>query len=327
VLGGPVVGGAVTEGIAWQWIFWLNVPIGLVTILLVPRRIEESFGPKTALDIPGLALATGAALGIVWGLVRGNAAGWGSAEVVGTLAAGVLLLGAFVGWERRAPAPMVPMRLFRSRAFSAGNAVSFFTTASLFAAVFFFAQLLEVGLGYSPLDTGLRLVTWTITFITVAPLAGTMADRVGVRPLIVGGLSLQAVGLAWLALTVSTDTSYAELIGPFLLSGAGVSMAIPGMQTAVMTSVSADAIGKAAGTNSMMRQLGGVLGIAVTVAVFAGAGSYASPSAFLDGFVPAAVVTGGLALAGVVCGLALPGRRTAAGPSFRSIPQTAEAEV
>ena len=330
VASGPFLGGVVVEGAAWQWIFWLNVPIGLVAALLVLVRVPERRGPDTALDVRGIALVTGAALGIVWGLVRGNAAGWGSAEVVGTLMAGVLLLVAFVGWERRAPAPMVPMRLFRSRGFSAGNAVSFFTTASLFAAVFFFAQLLEVGLGYSPLDTGVRLVTWTITFITIAPLAGAMADRIGVRPLIIGGLSLQTAGLAWLALTVSTDTTYVELIGPFLLSGVGVSMAIPGMQTAVMTSVSQDEIGKAAGTNSMMREMGGVLGIALTVAVFAGVGSYASPAAFIDGFVPAAAVCAGLALAGAVCGLALPRRRaaTAAAESgFAPIPQTAKAEV
>ena len=179
VASGPLVGGAVVEGLAWEWVFWLNVPIGLAAIPFVLTKMRESYGGDTGLDIPGLVLVTGGALGLVWGLVRGNAAGWGSAEVVGALAAGALLLAAFVVWERRAREPMLPLRLFRSRAFSAGNAAMFFTFASLFGAVFFFAQLLQTGLGHGALDTGLRLIPWTVTFLTVAPVAGTLADRVG----------------------------------------------------------------------------------------------------------------------------------------------------
>jgi MFS family permease len=189
------VGGAVVEGLAWEWIFWLNVPIGLAAVPLVLTRIRESFGPDTSVDIRGLALVTGAAFGIVWGLVRANAAGWGSLEVVGSLVAGALLASAFVAWEGRAREPMLPMGLFRSRAFSAGNAPIFFTFAALFTGVFFFAQLLQTGLGYRPLDAGLRLIPWTATFISVAPIAGTLADRFGERPFMVGGLLLQAV--AW----------------------------------------------------------------------------------------------------------------------------------
>ena len=189
---GPLVGGAIAEGIDWEWIFWLNVPIGLIAIPLVLDRIEESFGGDTGLDLPGLALISGAAFGIVWGVVRGNSAGWGSLEVVGALAVGLLLVMAFVAWERRALEPMLPMRFFRSRAFSAGNAAIFFTMASLFGAVFFFAQMLQTALGYGPLDAGLRLMPWTVTFITVAPLAGALVDRFGERPFMVAGLSLQA---------------------------------------------------------------------------------------------------------------------------------------
>ena len=176
------------EGVSWEWIFWLNVPIALVVIPLVLTRMKESRGPDADLDIRGLALVTGAALGIVWGLVRGNAAGWSSPEVVASLAAGVLLAAAFVAWEARARAPMLPLSLFRSRGFSAGNAAIFFTFAALFSSVFFYAQLLQVGLGYGPLDAGLRLIPWTATFITVAPLAGALADRIGERPLMVAGL-------------------------------------------------------------------------------------------------------------------------------------------
>jgi EmrB/QacA subfamily drug resistance transporter len=308
VASGPLVGGAVVEGLAWEWIFWLNVPIGLLAIPLVLTRMKESYGGDTTLDLPGLALVTGGALGIVWGLVRGNSAGWESLEVVGSLAAGALLTIAFVAWELRARAPMLPMRFFRSRAFSAGNAAIFFTFASLFGAVFFFAQLLQTALGYGPLGAGLRLIPWTVTFITVAPVAGALADRIGERPLMVGGLSLQALGMGWIALIAGPDLTYAEFVLPAIVAGVGVSMAIPAAQNSVVGSVALEAIGKAAGTNSMMRELGGVFGIAIAVAVFAAAGSYASAAAFTDGFAPAIAVTAALSLAGAIAALALPGR-------------------
>jgi EmrB/QacA subfamily drug resistance transporter len=308
---GPLVGGAVVEGISWEWIFWVNVPIGLVAIPLVLTRMRENYGPDTALDIRGLALISGGAFGLVWGLVRGNGVGWGSFEVIASLAAGALLVAAFVAWELRARDPMIPMDFFRSRSFTAGNAAIFFTFASLFAAVFFFAQLLQTGLGYGPLGAGLRLLPWTATFITVAPIAGMLADRIGERPLMVGGLTLQAAGMAWVASIVEPGIAYSHLLAPFIVAGVGVSMAIPSAQNSVVGSVAMEALGKAAGTNSMMRELGGVFGIAIAVAVFAAAGSYASVQAFTDGFAPAIYVAAGLALAGAITGLALPGRRGA----------------
>ncbi len=316
VASGPLVGGAIVEGISWEWIFWVNVPIGLLAVPLVLTRMKESFGPDTSLDLRGLALVTGGALGFVWGLVRGNQVGWGSVEVVGSLAIGVLLAVAFVAWELRAREPMLPMHFFRSRPFSAGNAAIFFTFASLFGAVFFYAQLLQISLGYGPLDAGLRLLPWTATFITVAPIAGALADRIGERPLMVGGLFLQAAGMLWLALIAEPGLAYSRLLGPFIVAGVGISMAIPAAQNSVVGAVSMEAIGKAAGVNSMMRELGGVFGIAVVVAVFAAAGSYASPAAFTDGFAPAIGVAAGLALAGAFAGLALPGRRRATETSF-----------
>jgi EmrB/QacA subfamily drug resistance transporter len=309
VASGPFVGGAIVEGLAWQWIFWLNVPIGLLAIPFVLTRLKESFGSDTAIDVRGLALVTAAALGIVWGLVRGNTAGWGSAEVVGTLTAGVLLVGAFVAWEMRAREPMLPMRFFRVRAFSAGNAAIFFTLASLFGAVFFFAQLLQTGLGYGPLDAGVRLLPWTATFMTVAPIAGTLADRFGERPFMVGGLLLQAAGMTWIALIAAPGLTYGELIAPLIVAGCGVSCAIPAAQNSVLGSVGPEAVGKAAGINSTMRELGGVFGIAIVVAVFAGAGGFGSARAFTDGFGPAIGVAAGLSLAGAIAGMALPGRR------------------
>jgi EmrB/QacA subfamily drug resistance transporter len=316
VASGPLVGGAIAEGIDWEWIFWINVPIGLVAVPLVLSRIEESYGGDTGLDLPGLALVSGAAFGVVWALVRGNSAGWDSLEVLGALATGLLLVGAFIAREVRASEPMLPMRLFRSRAFSAGNAAIFFTLASLFGAVFFFAQMLQTALGYGPLDAGLRLMPWTITFITVAPVVGSLVDRFGERPFMVGGLTLQALGMGWIALIADPGFTYSEFLLPSIVAGIGVSMAIPAAQNSVVGSVAIEDVGKAAGANSMMRELGGVFGIAVAVAVFAAAGSYASAAAFLDGFAPAIAVVAALSLAGAVVALALPARReaTAAAP-------------
>jgi EmrB/QacA subfamily drug resistance transporter len=306
VASGPLVGGAVVDGLDWTWIFWLNVPIGLLAAPLVLARVRESFGPNTALDLPGLGLVSGGALGIVWGLVRGNAAGWGSVEVVATLTAGALLVLAFVAWERRASEPMIPMSFFRSRAFSAGNAAIFFVFGSLFAEVYFFSQLLQTAMGFDVLEAGLRLIPWTGTFLLVGPVAGALADRIGERPLMVGGLLIQAAGSIWIALIASPDLAYSELVVPMVVAGVGISMAIPSAQNSVLGSISDEAVGKAAGTNSLMRELGGVFGIAVAVAVFAGAGSYASAQAFVDGFTPAIAVSAALAIAGAVAGSLLP---------------------
>src|SRR5918994_3801358 len=283
VASGPLVGGAVIEGVDWYWIFWLNVPLGLAAVPLVLTRMREGYGRDTALDIRGLILVSAAAFAIVWGLVRANAAGWGSFEVVSSLVGGSLLAAAFVAWELRAREPMLPMRFFRSRGFSAGNAAIFFTFASLFTGVFFFAQLLQTVLGYGPLDAGVRLIPWTATFITVAPIVGNLVDRIGERPFMVGGLLLQAAGLAWIAVIAEPDMAYGELVAPLIVAGVGVSMAIPSGQNSVLGSVALEAVGKAAGANSMMRELGGVFGIAVVVAVFAGAGGYATAEACTDG--------------------------------------------
>jgi EmrB/QacA subfamily drug resistance transporter len=309
VVAGPVVGGAVAEGIAWEWIFWLNVPIGLLAIPFVLSRIKESYGSNTTFDIGGLVLVTGAAFGIVWGLVRSNSAGWGSLEVVAALGAGVLLGIGFVVWEGRARSPMVPLRFFRSRAFASGNAANFFLYASLLSAVFFMAQFLQAGLGYGPLGAGLRLIPWTATLFIVAPLAGSLVNRLGERILMVGGLFLQALGLAWLGLIVNQGLDYSAMVLPLVVAGCGVSMAMPATQNSVLGAVARNEVGKASGIFSMMRQLGGVFGIAILAAVFTQTGSFRSAQAFSSGFAPAISVSAGLSLLGAIAGLWLPGRR------------------
>jgi EmrB/QacA subfamily drug resistance transporter len=312
LIAGPIVGGTITAGLAWQWIFWLNLPIGLILIPLAISRLPESFGSDSSLDIPGLALVTGTAFGAVWGLMRGNSEGWASAEVVGTLATGVMLAVAFVAWEWRARAPMVPMRFFRSRAFSAGNASGFFLFATVYGALFFMSQFLQTAQGHGPLAAGLRLLPWTATLFVVAPIAGALVNRIGERPLVAGGLFLQAVGMAWIGLIAAPDLAYANLVAPLILSGAGVSMAMPAAQNAVLSSVAGNEIGKASGTFNMLRFLGGVFGIAILVAVFAGNGSFDSPKTFSAGFAPAIGVCAALSLLGAIAGMWLPGRREVA---------------
>jgi EmrB/QacA subfamily drug resistance transporter len=325
VASGPVIGGAVAQGIDWPWIFWINVPIGLVAVPLVLARIPESVGSRQRIDLRGVALVTAGALGLVWGLVRGNDAGWGSAEVVASLAAGALLLAAFVAAQiASGDRALLPPRLFRARAVAAGNAASFLMIASLFSTVFFFAQFQQTALGQDPLGAGLRLLPWTATLFFVAPLAGKLVDRFGVRPFLAGGLAAQAAGLGWVAAIADPGMSYISMIPPMVLAGAGVSTAIPAAMSAATGAVAVDDMGKAAGINSMLRELGGVFGIAICVAVFAGAGGYASAQSFADGFAPALATSAGLAALGVVVGLLVPSRvpaPAASEPLAAPIPQ------
>jgi EmrB/QacA subfamily drug resistance transporter len=312
VLGGPVLGGLMVEGLAWQWIFWLNVPIGIALIPLVFRHVPESFGADARFDFCGVALITAGALAIVWGLMRGNHAGWLTGEVLGSLAAGALLTLAFVFWGARAAAAMVPMRLFRIQAFAAGNLANFLLYATLYSAVFFIAQFLQVAQGNSPLGTGLRMLPWTATLFIVAPIAGSLAGRLGERPLIVTGLSLQALGLGWFALIAQPDLPFVRAIAPLIVAGCGVSMAMPAAQSAILGAVARTEIGKASGVLNMLRFLGGVFGIAALGAAFASTGSFASPLSFAGGFTVAMLGCAGLSLLGAIAGLALPARHSVA---------------
>jgi EmrB/QacA subfamily drug resistance transporter len=308
LIAGPVVGGAVAEGLAWPWIFWINLPIGLA-ILLVHRRIPESTGSGSALDIAGLVLVTGAALGIVWGLMHGDSAGWASRSVVAPLAAGLTLAVAFVACERRTREPMVPMRLFRSRTFSSGIASTFLFYASMYGVVFLLPQFLQVVQGNGPLTAGLELLPWTATLFIFAPIGGALINRIGERSLIVTGLLLQAVGIAWIGLIITPHLAYAALVTPLVLAGAGVSMAMPAAQNAVLSAVAPAEIGKASGTFNMFRYLGGAFGIAIMVAAFTQTGGVYSPQAFSAGFASALELSAALSLLAAIAGIWQPARR------------------
>jgi EmrB/QacA subfamily drug resistance transporter len=305
---GPVVGGAVVDGINWHWIFWLNVPVGLALIPLAARRLNESFGPRPQLDLVGLLLAGAGVLGITWGLVRANSVGWASGEVIATVVVGAALVGAFLAWERRVPSPMLPLALFRQRTFAGANAVSFFMYAGLFGALFLMSQFLQTCLGASPLEAGVKLLAWAAPPMFIAPIAGTLADRYGNRPLMTLGLALQALGLGWVALIVSPTVGYGELAVALTIAGIGTSCCFPTVANAVMGSVPLAQAGIASGTNSMLRELGGVFGVAVLASVFARDGVYSSQDAFVAGFTQALWVAVGFSVAGALAALLTAGR-------------------
>lgn len=306
---GPVIGGAIVNGVSWHWIFWLNVPIGLVLIPLSAARLTESHGPRSTLDIVGLLLAGTGLFGITWGLIRASSIGWTSAQTLASLAVGALLVAGFVGWERRSSAPMLSAELFRSRTFKAANVVSFFMYAALFGVLFLMMQFLQIALGYSPLEAGLRTLPWTGAPMLVAPLAGVLADRVGNRPLLVTGLALQAVGLGWIAAIASPGMSYTWLAVALGIAGVGISMCFPTVANAVVGSVPPTEVGIASGTNSALREIGGVFGVAILASVFAHSGVYASPGAFVDHFASAVWVGAAFSALGVPAAAAISERK------------------
>jgi len=309
VAAGPVVGGAIVSGISWHWIFWLNVPIGVALIPLSLSRLSESFGPRSQLDIVGLLLAGGGFFGLTWGLIRTDSVGWSSAQTITALTGGGLLVAAFVVWERRTATPMLSATLFRSRGFNAANAVSFFMYAGLFGVLFLMMQFLQTALGYSPLQAGLRTLPWTGAPMLIAPLAGALADRYGGKPFMLLGLVLQAAGLSWIAVIAEPGMSYTWLAVALGIAGVGISLCFPTVANAVVSSVPPSEIGIASGTNSALREIGGVFGVAILASVFGGASVYASTSVFVDHFTDALWVGAGLSAAGILAAATLPGRR------------------
>jgi EmrB/QacA subfamily drug resistance transporter len=324
---GPLVGGAVVEGISWHWIFWLNVPVGLALIPLAVRMLTESYGPNSRLDLPGLALAGIGLLGLTFGIVRADSLGWTSSTVLASVGAGVVLLAAFLAWESRAPQPMLPLRFFRARGFSATNGVSFAMFFGTFGSIFLLSQFFQVAQGLGPLEAGLRTLPWTGMPMIVAPLAGLLSDRIGSRPLMATGLALQAGALAWLAVISDPSTPFAELIAPFVMAGTGMALVFAPSANAVLSSVRPSEAGQASGATNAIREVGGVMGVAVLASVFSAHGGYGDPQTFTDGITAALPIGAAVLAAGALIALLVPrkakAQRAAAEPAAAELAATA----
>jgi EmrB/QacA subfamily drug resistance transporter len=307
---GPLVGGAITQGLDWHWIFWINVPIGLLATGLTLSRLTESKGPPTRLDVAGVGLISVGAVSFVWGLAHAGEAGWSTPSALGALALGIAAIGAFIAWERRVTEPMLPLRLFRSRRFAAANATSFLMMGALFSSAFLISQYFQVALGYSPLGSGLRVLPWTATPLVIAPIAGRLSDRIGRRPILVTGTLLQCIGLEWLAFQAGTDVGYGRLVMPLLIAGIGISMALPVAPTVALSAVAPADIGKASGVNGTVLRFGSAFAVAVAAAVFQAFGRFGTPETFTAGFRPALAVVAGFSLLAALTALAV-GRSTA----------------
>jgi EmrB/QacA subfamily drug resistance transporter len=320
VASGPLVGGALTQGLDWHWIFWINVPIGIVAAVAARLRLSETHGSASRLDIPALALVAAATTALMWALVRASDAGWSNTGTRVGLAAGVAGLVGLVVWERRAVAPMLPPGLFANRGFTAAVVAALLMTAALMGAVFLTSQYFQAALGYGPLAAGIRLLPWTATPLVVAPLAGVVADRVGARRVLSTGLALQGLGLGVFAYNATLAPSYLRLCLPLLVAGVGVSMALPTTAAAAVSAVPPAEIGTASGVSNTLQRLGGALGIAVITSVFAGYGHLGTPVAFVAGFRPAVAVAALLSTIGAMAALAIPRRRRTTTAAVTAIP-------
>jgi EmrB/QacA subfamily drug resistance transporter len=316
---GPLVGGAVIQLSSWHWIFWINVPIGIVLVPLSMARLGESHGHARRFDLTGLGLSAAGLFGIVFGLIRSQTLGWGSTQVLISLIAGTALVIAFIRYDLGAEEPMLPMRFFAKRSFAVTNAVSLSMYFGMFGSIFFLSQYLQNVLGNSPLQAGVKLLAWTGASLIVSPLAGVFSERIGSRPFMVVGLALQAAALGWIALIAKVDTSYASMVGAFVLGGSGMALVFAPAANAVLSSVTTDETGQASGATNSIRELGGVLGIAVLSTVFTSNGGYASGHAFVSGLIPALWVGAAvLALGGLVALLVPFSTRVAAGQSVEA---------
>ena len=308
---GPVIGGAVVEGVSWQAIFWLNVPVALVALPLLFLAVDESKGAWQKLDLRGTLLLGGAVFLGIWGIVHGNDDGWTSPVVLGSLVGAVLLVPAYVVHARGLAHAVLPLRLFASRGFSVANVIGLFFTLGMFGAVFLLSQYLQIVQGYTPLEAGIRTLPWTAAPMVVAPIAGLLAPRTGLRPLLLTGLVLQAASLVWLASLAEGVAPYSSFIPALAMAGVGMGLTFAPSATAVLEGLPESDFAVASSANSTIREFGVALGIALLVAVFEGNGGELTPVGYAGAIGPA-LLTGAAAVGIAVVAALFAPRRTRA---------------
>jgi EmrB/QacA subfamily drug resistance transporter len=309
---GPVIGGAVVDGMSWQAIFWINVPVAVLALPLIWWTVAESRGVWQRLDPIGTLLIGVAVFAGIWGVVHGNDDGWTSAGVLFPLILAAVLLPTYVWHASRREDAVLPLRLFRSRSFTVANVVALGFCAGMFGAVFLLSQYLQVVNGYTPLEAGVRTLPWTAAPMVVAPLAGLAASRVGLRPLLLVGLALQAGALVWFAHLAESGASYGGFVPALIMAGVGMGVVFPSVSNAVMGGLPERDFAIASSSNSTVREFGVALGIALLTAVFTGNGGQITPTGY-DGAIGPALITGAIAVGiGFVAALFTPGRTAGA---------------
>jgi EmrB/QacA subfamily drug resistance transporter len=305
---GPVIGGAVVQGVSWQAIFWLNVPVAVVALPLLAWAVVESFGRAQRMDVLGTLLLGGAVFLGVWGIVHGNDDGWTSVRVLVPLVASAVLVPSYVFHAMRRENAVLPLRLFRRRGFTVANAIGLTFTLGMFGAVFLLSQYLQIAQGYSPLQAGLRTLPWTAAPMVVAPLAGALAPRTGLRSLLVTGLLLQLSALIWFAVVTEAGSPYRDFLVPLAMAGIGMGLTFAPSATAVLDGLGEEDLGIASSANSTIREFGVALGVATLTAVFLGSGGELTPTGYAGAIGPALLVGAASVGVAVVAALFAPGR-------------------
>jgi EmrB/QacA subfamily drug resistance transporter len=314
---GVLLGGVLTEYAGWEWVLWVNVPIGVVAALLAPALVRESRSESATrrFDLAGAISVTAGLSLLVYGLVDATQAGWGSAQTIGLLSAAVALIAVFIAVERRSDAPLVPFRIFRLRTLTGANVVGVLTGASLFSMFFFISLYMQQVLDYSAIKTGLSYLPLAGTIIIAAGIASQLVTRVGFKPVLAAGMAFISAGLLWFS-TVPVDGSFAaDILGPSILAAVGLGFAFVPQTIAAVSGVADREAGLASGLINTSQQVGGALGLAVLATIAnsltddavaaAGGNPAAMPAALTDGFQAAFLAGAGIALLGVLATLSL----------------------
>ncbi len=305
---GVLLGGVLTETLGWEWVLWVNVPIGIAAAAIAPGLIAETRaeGEVRHFDVAGAVTITGSLSALVFGLLDAESAGWGSAQTILTLAGSAVLLLAFIAIERRSRAPLVPFSIFRVRTITGANVVGVLVGASLFSMFFFISLYMQQVLGYSPIKAGLSYLPLAVSIILSAGIASQLVTKVGFKPILASGMALIAAGLLWFSQISVDGTFLSDILGPSLLAAVGLGFSFVPVTIAAVSGIEDREQGLASGLINTSQQVGGALGLAILAAVANGIiGTSHDPAKLVEGFQSAFLVGACFAALGLVATLVL----------------------